>query len=111
MSANLYRPDQAEDGESSWRSGDHQHLAGRRRQDRADRRARAVDLQPKRPDLSWRARLPVASLYVLFFFSSRRRHTILVSDWSSDVCSSDLFTFTCRTAVSPSRTSSPERVK
>src|SRR5262249_27811138 len=24
-----------------------------------------------------------------FFFSSRRRHTILVSDWSSDVCSSD----------------------
>src|SRR5438046_6001317 len=27
---------------------------------------------------------------VSFFFSSRRRHTILVSDWSSDVCSSDL---------------------
>src|SRR5438093_75445 len=27
---------------------------------------------------------------VLFFFSSRRRHTRLVSDWSSDVCSSDL---------------------
>ena len=26
----------------------------------------------------------------LFFFSSRRRHTRLVSDWSSDVCSSDL---------------------
>src|SRR5437016_2099524 len=26
----------------------------------------------------------------LFFFSSRRRHTSLVSDWSSDVCSSDL---------------------
>src|SRR5437016_8960243 len=26
----------------------------------------------------------------VFFFSSRRRHTILVSDWSSDVCSSDL---------------------
>src|SRR5258706_8106448 len=26
-----------------------------------------------------------------FFFSSRRRHTRLVSDWSSDVCSSDLF--------------------
>src|SRR5258706_10499763 len=24
------------------------------------------------------------------FFSSRRGHTILVSDWSSDVCSSDL---------------------
>src|SRR3954465_39508 len=25
----------------------------------------------------------------LFFFSSRRRHTILSCDWSSDVCSSD----------------------
>src|SRR6267142_6143863 len=25
-----------------------------------------------------------------FFFSSRRRHTILTCDWSSDVCSSDL---------------------
>ena len=28
----------------------------------------------------------------LFFFSSRRRHTRLVRDWSSDVCSSDLKT-------------------
>src|SRR5262245_63931786 len=27
----------------------------------------------------------------LFFFSSRRRHTRCLSDWSSDVCSSDLF--------------------
>src|SRR5258705_5813419 len=26
-----------------------------------------------------------------FFFPSRRRHTICLSDWSSDVCSSDLF--------------------
>src|SRR5207237_10907884 len=26
-----------------------------------------------------------------FFFSSRRRHTIFNCDWSSDVCSSDLF--------------------
>src|SRR5438093_13381508 len=31
-----------------------------------------------------------ASRCVVFFFSSRRRHTRLVSDWSSDVCSSDL---------------------
>src|SRR5438093_10439941 len=30
--------------------------------------------------------------FSFFFFSSRRRHTRLVSDWSSDVCSSDLFT-------------------
>src|SRR6266571_3311040 len=27
---------------------------------------------------------------VMFFFSSRRRHTRLTCDWSSDVCSSDL---------------------
>src|SRR3989442_15773840 len=27
-----------------------------------------------------------------FFFSSRRRHTRCGRDWSSDVCSSDLFT-------------------
>src|SRR5256886_11184195 len=27
---------------------------------------------------------------LLFFFSSRRRHTIFDCDWSSDVCSSDL---------------------
>src|SRR5258706_9438158 len=30
------------------------------------------------------------SYVFFFFFSSRRRHTRLVSDWSSDVCSSDL---------------------
>src|SRR5256885_14442173 len=29
---------------------------------------------------------------VFFFFSSRRRHTRLQGDWSSDVCSSDLDT-------------------
>src|SRR5262249_59453644 len=35
--------------------------------------------------------LSVCDVGVLyFFFSSRRRHTRLVSDWSSDVCSSDL---------------------
>src|SRR5947199_2790554 len=28
--------------------------------------------------------------YFFFFFSSRRRHTRCLSDWSSDVCSSDL---------------------
>src|SRR2546426_11392179 len=30
--------------------------------------------------------------FFVFFFSSRRRHTRLQGDWSSDVCSSDLFT-------------------
>src|SRR5438045_4910746 len=29
-------------------------------------------------------------VFCLFFFSSRRRHTRCLSDWSSDVCSSDL---------------------
>src|SRR5207248_7762757 len=28
---------------------------------------------------------------LFFFFSSRRRHTRSYGDWSSDVCSSDLF--------------------
>src|SRR5205814_7006015 len=28
--------------------------------------------------------------FISFFFSSRRRHTRCLSDWSSDVCSSDL---------------------
>src|SRR5437899_4920859 len=31
-----------------------------------------------------------------FFFSSRRRHTRCLSDWSSDVCSSDLSAHTRR---------------
>src|SRR5256885_889925 len=31
-----------------------------------------------------------ASRIYFFFFSSRRRHTRLQGDWSSDVCSSDL---------------------
>src|SRR2546430_7267469 len=31
----------------------------------------------------------LAACHVIFFFSSRRRHTIFDCDWSSDVCSSD----------------------
>src|SRR2546426_2621262 len=30
-------------------------------------------------------------VFLFFFFSSRRRHTRLQGDWSSDVCSSDLY--------------------
>src|SRR5215831_9561483 len=37
-------------------------------------------------------------ILVFFFFSSRRRHTRCLSDWSSDVCSSDLIYFS---AVTP----------
>src|SRR5699024_11380929 len=32
--------------------------------------------------------------FFFFFFSSRRRHTRSKRDWSSDVCSSDLLTYT-----------------
>src|SRR5205814_4944345 len=35
-------------------------------------------------------------LFFVFFFSSRRRHTRCLSDWSSDVCSSDLDQGTAR---------------
>src|ERR1039457_353912 len=34
---------------------------------------------------------------IIFFFSSRRRHTRLQGDWSSDVCSSDLCCFPAET--------------
>src|SRR5256884_1253340 len=36
---------------------------------------------------------------ILFFFSSRRRHTRCSRDWSSDVCSSDLFKGECIRAI------------
>src|SRR5690349_17268764 len=37
----------------------------------------------------WFARAAWALWVTLFFFSSRRRHTSSLRDWSSDVCSSD----------------------
>src|SRR6266481_6674950 len=37
--------------------------------------------------------LMLASCSLVFFFSSRRRHTRWNCDWSSDVCSSDLVAF------------------
>src|SRR5256885_13078268 len=36
----------------------------------------------------------------IFFFSSRRRHTRLQGDWSSDVCSSDLCAIDTRKEIS-----------
>src|SRR5437763_384491 len=38
-------------------------------------------------------------LRIFFFFSSRRRHTRYIGDWSSDVCSSDLFRALTRRAA------------
>src|SRR5260370_21871187 len=35
--------------------------------------------------------LSFLGLFFFFFFSSRRRHTRFKCDWSSDVCSSDLY--------------------
>src|SRR5205814_7415809 len=43
-----------------------------------------------------------------FFFSSRRRHTRCLSDWSSDVCSSDLITKVFKTTGTSSRAASPQ---
>src|SRR5438034_7619852 len=37
--------------------------------------------------------------FVFFFFSSRRRHTRSLCDWSSDVCSSDLVSHAHRAAA------------
>src|SRR5205807_5781824 len=38
----------------------------------------------------WAGSVDETELVGMFFFSSRRRHTRLQGDWSSDVCSSDL---------------------
>src|SRR5256885_7273849 len=40
-----------------------------------------------------------------FFFSSRRRHTRLQGDWSSDVCSSDLHVYALRRWIERSQSS------
>src|SRR2546426_9684250 len=54
-------------------------------------------------------------LRFFFFFSSRRRHTRLQGDWSSDVCSSDLFNavsspgaFTMGKLISSSQNATPK---
>src|SRR5690606_37696815 len=48
--------------------------------------------------------------FICFFFSSRRRHTRFSRDWSSDVCSSDLWSLVCRsfaTSTAPSLSPTP----
>ena len=45
-----------------------------------------------------------------FFFSSRRRHTRLVSDWSSDVCSSDLLSEASRLQIVCALKAGPKNV-
>src|SRR5437867_10002174 len=46
---------------------------------------------------------------IFFFFSSRRRHTRSYGDWSSDVCSSDLFLVSSEFLVKGKRASSRVR--
>src|SRR3712207_9484335 len=43
----------------------------------------------------------------MFFFSSRRRHTRYWRDWSSDVCSSDLYSSRLAASVWADRASTP----
>ena len=45
--------------------------------------------------------LSVNDITSFFFFSSRKRHTRLQGDWSSDVCSSDLAPAGKNTKLSP----------
>src|SRR2546426_10063665 len=49
---------------------------------------------------------PIINLF--FFFSSRRRHTRLQGDWSSDVCSSDLVAHPIERRQEPGREPVPE---
>src|SRR5256885_11541097 len=52
---------------------------------------RVVELgRAARSSAGVKTRAPLGKVIILFVFSSRRRHTRLQGDWSSDVCSSDL---------------------
>src|SRR3546814_14135891 len=44
------------------------------------------------------------TLYFIFFFKQKTAYEMRISDWSSDVCSSDLHTINCQ---APSRAESP----
>src|SRR5437764_6032737 len=51
-------------------------------------RVLTVAVEPELARDGYPARVAIHAYY--FFFSSRRRHTRYIGDWSSDVCSSDL---------------------
>src|SRR5438034_6455821 len=55
----------------------------------------------------------IVLLSEIFFFSSRRRHTRSLCDWSSDVCSSDLAALIAGTALlsAPSLTFAPAQAQ
>src|SRR5476649_1420637 len=50
----------------------------------------ATTVERRRGRVVWFLQLNTVLRLYCFFFSSRRRHTISLCDWSSDVCSSDL---------------------
>src|ERR1035437_1545524 len=52
---------------------------------------RATDAHQRRTVLSHVCRSVISQAFFFLFFSSRRRHTRYWRDWSSDVCSSDLW--------------------
>src|SRR3989442_5740957 len=54
---------------------------------------RDVGLRGKHAGRVYDLSIPRRTCCLFFFFSSRRRHTRCGRDWSSDVCSSDLKTF------------------
>src|SRR5260370_12665525 len=56
-----------------------------------------------------RVAAPSPATPIVFFFSSRRRHTMFKCDWSSDVCSSDLHRrlLTCRQSCEAMTAASP----
>src|SRR2546430_9119305 len=52
----------------------------------------SIKLDPKEGEIEYRGMrtTDITQTRLVFFFSSRRRHTRFDCDWSSDVCSSDL---------------------
>src|SRR5262245_64517130 len=58
-------------------------------------------LDAERGEIFVKPLLVAVQLLEDFFFSSRRRHTRCLSDWSSDVCSSDLSSMTTPSGPMP----------
>src|SRR3546814_18382904 len=53
----------------------------------------------------------VFSVYVLFFFKLKTAYEMRISDWSSDVCSSDLPKVDCGSPVTPVSACEPRRYR
>src|SRR5207237_1001798 len=66
-------------------------MRGRRRVEERRRCEKIIAVQGRWTVLSDESYFGVSATRLFFFFSSRRRHTRFKCDWSSDVCSSDLF--------------------